>query len=768
MCKRTKLKINSTIFLLLFLLGTEFISAQQRIGLVLSGGGAAGIAHIGVLKALEERGIPIDYITGTSAGALVGSLYACGYSPEEIEEYVLSEDFQLMTSGKLNTDKQFLFRKDDVNANVLNFSFSRDSILKKSIPLNLVTPSLLDYELLRIMGLTSASRDNDFNKLFVPFRCVASDIVNKKSVVFSKGNLNEAVRASMTYPLYVNPIKIENVVLFDGGLYNNFPVDVMYHDFHPDFIIGSKVADNPKAISEKDFIGLINQMMTTPTNFELPCREGITIEPKTTVGTFDFDMVKQAIQDGYIAAKMQLDSLEKFIANKTTKEELSLKRKLFRSHLDTMVISTISNNYNRKRDIAYARKSMIRTRKNEFLSPDKLEKRYFRLYATTQIEYILPTLQKKPDSTFNLDLKITKSKDFKVDVGGHFSSRAVNTGYLGLTFRSLGKVASSIHAESYFGKFYGSAKADINIEIPSVFPISVSGYFTLNRWDYFRSFATFFEDVKPSFLVQNEVYGGIKFKMPLGNNSKLTWDGRYFGLEDDYYQTESFTNKDTADFTIFSGFTFSGEYLFNTLNRKQFASSGNYFLLKARYVNGLENTYPGTTSIFKDTLTKKHAWLSLQAEVQSFVFDYKIFHLGIHAKGVYNTQSLFSNYTSSLLSLPSFNLIPDAETYFLPEYRSPQFLGFGLNLIFTLYKNIDLRGDGYIYQPIIELRNRPDGTIGFDQSLNSTSYLFSSSLIYHSPVGPIRATFNYFPKQARPFAFQISYGYVLFNERAIR
>jgi NTE family protein len=160
--------------------------------------------------------------------------------------------------------------------------------------------------------------------------------------------------------------------------------------------------------------------------------------------------------------------------------------------------------------------------------------------------------------------------------------------------------------------------------------------------------------------------------------------------------------------------------------------------------------------------------LSLQAEVQSFVFDYKIFHLGIHAKGVYNTQSLFSNYTSSLLSLPSFNLIPDAETYFLPEYRSPQFLGFGLNLIFTLYKNIDLRGDGYIYQPIIELRNRPDGTIGFDQSLNSTSYLFSSSLIYHSPVGPIRATFNYFPKQARPFAFQISYGYVLFNERAIR
>ncbi len=768
MCKRTKLKVISTIFLVLFLICSHLSNAQQRIGLVLSGGGAAGIAHIGVLKALEERGIPIDYITGTSAGALVGSLYACGFSPEEIEMYVLSEDFQLMTSGKLNSDKQFLFRKEDVNANVLSFSFSKDSILKKSIPLNLVTPSLLDFEMLKIMGLTSASKSNDFNQLFVPFRCVASDIVNKKSIIFSKGNLNEVVRASMTYPLYINPIKIDNAILFDGGLYNNFPVDVMYHDFHPDFIIGSKVAENPKAINERDFIGLINQMMTTPTNFQLPCNEGLIIEPRTEVGTFDFNLVKQAIQDGYVATIKQLDSLETLITKRITKEELTKKRLLFKSEIKDLFVSSISSDYNKKRDLTYARKSLIRSQKNELLSFEKLEKRYFRLYATPQIEYILPTLQKKQDSTFNLDLKITKSKDFKVDVGGHFSSRAVNTGYLGITFRSLGRVASSIHAESYFGKFYGSAKADLNIEIPSVYPISFSGYFTLNRWDYFRSFATFFEDVKPSFLVQNEIYGGIKLKMPLSNNSNLSWDARSFRLEDDYYQTQSFTSKDTADYTIFSGFTFSGELLKSSLNRKQFASSGNFLLFQARYVNGLENTYPGTTSILKDTLSKNHSWLSLQAEFQSFVFKNKLFHLGIHTKGVFNTQSLFANYTASLLSLPSFNLIPDAETYFLPEYRSPQFIGIGVNLIFSIYKNIEIRGDGYIYQPIIELRQRPDGTIGFDPAINSTSYLFSMSLIYHSPIGPLRATLNYFPNQTNPFAFQISYGYVLFNERAIR
>jgi NTE family protein len=419
-----------------------------------------------------------------------------------------------MTSGKLSPDKEFLFRKEDINAQVLSFSFSKDSILKKSLPLNIITPSLLDYELMRIMGLTSASINHDFDQLFVPFRCLASDIVHKKSISFKNGNLNEAIRASMTYPLYINPIKINNIILFDGGLYNNFPIDVMYQDFHPDFIIGSKVTDNAETKSERDFIGLINQMMTIPTNFQLPCNEGIVIEPKSKIGTFDFGLAKQAIQDGYQSAQIYLDSIEKLVVSRISKDELNKRREQFKRHIDELRVSSISNNFNGKKDIRYARKSMIKSGKNEILSIEKLEKRYFRLNATSQIDQILPTLQKKSDGTFNLDLKISKANDFKVDVGGHFSSRAVNMGYLGITYRTLGKVASSIHAESYFGKFYGSAKADFTIEIPSVYPVSANGYFVLNRWDYFRSFATFFEDVKPSFLVQNEIYGGLKLKMP--------------------------------------------------------------------------------------------------------------------------------------------------------------------------------------------------------------------------------------------------------------
>ena len=746
----------------------SFSHAQQRIGLVLSGGGATGLAHIGVIKALEERGIPIDYITGTSAGALVGSMYAAGYSPDEIEAYVLSDDFQLMTKGRLKTSQRFLYKENDLDASLINFSFSKDSILKKSLPTNFITSSFLDFEMLRLLGTTGAVCGGDFDSLFIPFRCVASDISNKKSIVFSKGNLNQAVRASMTYPFYINPIRVNGTLLFDGGLYNNFPADIMYHDFNPDFIIGSNVSNNAKPPQESDLISQVTNMLVSYSDFTLPCDAGILIQPKTTISTFEFENVQEAIREGYNSTILYLDSIQTHITRKVLKAELDEKRRKFRENLGDFQISSISTNTIGKKDLSYIRKSLIHGRKDEIIDYPTFEKRYFRLYATPQIDFIYPTVQQKKDSTFNLSLDVRKSKELRLDVGGHFSSRPVNTGYFGLTYRSIGKTASSIQASSYFGKFYGSAKLNYTFEIPSTYPISASAYFVMNRWDYFRSFATFFEDVQPSFLVQNEMYYGVKFNHPIGNNSKSSFDYRMFNLYDDYYQTENFTNKDTSDITEFDGSSLSWEFIRNSLNRKQFASSGHYFMFKARYVAGKETSMPGSTSVSNDTTMKNHSWISFKTEFQSYLISNRFFHLGLHGRGVFNSQSLFTNYTASLLAMSSFSPIPDAETFFLPEYRSPQHLGAGLNFIFSPTSKIDIRLDGYFYQPFVILVKNADGSPSYSKPFKGDTYMASASAILHTFLGPIRATLNYFPKQVTPLYFQVSYGYVLFNERAIR
>ncbi|MCX8486738.1 MAG: hypothetical protein ORN53_06125 [Crocinitomicaceae bacterium] len=268
--------------------------------------------------------------------------------------------------------------------------------------------------------------------------------------------------------------------------------------------------------------------------------------------------------------------------------------------------------------------------------------------------------------------------------------------------------------------------------------------------------------------MQNEAYGGIKVKLPLGNNARWTFDARYFSLEDDYYQSDQFTNKDTADYTRFYGTALSLEYTKKSLNKKQFATEGHFFQVKSRYVNGFERTVPGTTSILKDTVEKDHQWLSLQAEFQSFFLKNGPFHLGFHGKTVLNSQSLFANYTASLLSMPAFNLIPDMETFFLPEYRATQYVSLGTNLIFELANKLDLRLDVYYFQPIVQLQQNQDGTIQYGKPLQVHSMVASSSILYETPIGPVRATLNYFPSQESPLFFQLSFGYILFNERAVR
>lgn len=758
-------------FLIVFTLtiATSVAGYSQKVGVVLSGGGAAGFAHIGVLKALEERGIPIDYITGTSAGALVGAMYACGYSPKEIESYVLSDVFQVMASGKLEWNQQFLFQKDYNDASLIGFGFSKDSILKKSLPTNFIKPSLLDFEMMRIFGATGTSYGDNFDSLFVPFRCVASNIVKKESVVFKNGKLNQAVRASITYPFFINPIRINGELLFDGGLYNNFPSDIMYTNFDPDYIIGSNVSGNAVLPTEDDLISQLTNMLVSHTNFNLPCDDGIIIYPKTDVRTFGFSEVQTTIDDGYKSTIAYLDSIELHVSRRVTEEELKERRDQFKRGVLPIKVNSINiTSSQKKSDISFVRQSILKNNRKENIDYSLLKKRYFRINAIPQLEYLYPTLDLDEDSTFTMNIRVRKAKDFKVEVGGHFSSRPINMGYVGLTYYNLGKVALRAKAESYFGKFYASVKTELEIQFPFYYPISITPYFAQNRWDYFRSSTSFFEDIKPSFLLQKEVYAGVKIKMPLGNAIKSTVDYRMFELKDQYYQTPTFLSIDTADFTRFTGQTVSWEFEQNTLNRKQFANSGHQLAFKLRYVNGKERSISGSTSIEKIDLAKNHDWLHLEADLQSFVIDKTHFHWGLHFKGVLSTQKLFSNYKASILSAPSFAPFPDVNTLFLDEYRSPIHAGAGTNIVFTLRKNWDLRIDAYWYQPFKMILLNDDGSFSYSKPFKGESYLASGSLIFNSPIGPVRLTLNYFPEMKKPLLFQFSYGYILFNERAIR
>lgn len=758
--------MNRFILLVISIFFVSYSSNAQKVGLVLSGGGATGFAHIGVMKALEENQIPIDYISGTSSGALIGALYAIGYSPKEIEAYVLSPRFQLLVQGEIEQYHRFFYQQDEINADLIKISFSADSIYQRFFPTKFVNSTYLDYEMMRIFGTAGESVQGDFSKLMVPFNCVSSDITHKKSVLFTKGKLNQVIRSSITFPFFIHPIKIDNNLLFDGGLYNNFPADIMNSSFQPDFIIGSNVSSNYKAAEENDVISQVINMMVSHTNFKLPTEHGILIQPKTGVTTFEFEEISSAIQAGYTSTLLLIDSIKQKVNRRTSIHELTTKRNLFKAKIVPFKISSITPNTGSQKSDNFIQKSILPTQ--SIIDSAIFSKNYFRLTSNPAINFSYPILHLKKDSTYHLDLTVRKSKEIDLEVGGLFSSRSVNTGYIGFSYSTLKNQLLKLKVNSYFGKFYGSLKLSGEYQFATRLPLTLTGYYVMNRWDYFRSLSSFFEEVKPSFLVQNEIYEGINIKHPVGNHAKSTYDFRFFRTSDKYYQTENFTNKDTTDFTAFQGINLRWNIEYNTLNRKQFANKGKFFGLKMKYVKGTEDSESGSTSIVKYSLTKNHTWFSIQPEFQWYFFQKSKFNMGVHLKSTFSSQSLFSNYTASILSMGDFSPFPDCQTIFLPEYRSPQFLGVGTNFIFSLHKTLDVRVDTYLYQPFKELTKNNLLMGDYDKPTLLSEYIVSSSLIYTSPIGPLRLAMNYFPKQKNPVFVQFSYGYMLFNERAIR
>lgn len=198
----------------------------QSVGVVMSGGGAKGLYHIGVLEALEENGIPIDYVAGTSMGSIVAALYAAGYSPSEMREIVASGVVKEWVSGRIDPNYMPYYRQVGRVPSFfrLRLDFRNTEPGKRfRIPTNLISSTPVDMALLELLAPATAAAGGDFDNLMVPFLCVASDMNAREGVVLRDGDLGEAVRSSMSIPLVFKPMKIDSMLLYDGGIYDNFP-----------------------------------------------------------------------------------------------------------------------------------------------------------------------------------------------------------------------------------------------------------------------------------------------------------------------------------------------------------------------------------------------------------------------------------------------------------------------------------------------------------------------------------------------------------------
>ena len=755
------------IISLLMLLQPSLFYAQ-KVGVVLSGGGADGIAHIGVLKALEENNIPIDYIAGTSMGALIGAMYAAGYAPAEMEFMVHQEKFKKWAIGEIEDQHIYYFKKRESDAGWINFKFSLDTLIQTSLPTNLISPVPVDFGLMEFFAKPTAASGGNFDSLFIPYRCVASNITDKRQEVFRKGDLGQCVRASMSFPFYIKTINIENKLYFDGGLYNNFPTDVMYDNFKPDIIIGSNVSESLTPPNEDDLISQVKSIfITRGSSIELPIKV-ITIAPKVGfVGLFDFDKPDKLIASGYTEAINKMEQINASILRKVSNDYLKQKRKYFRDTAPKLVFNEVDVKGLSKNQRDYVRK-LLGLKNNSIITFEELKPKYFRLAADQKIKQIYP-LAKVDINTgyYKLALKIKKEKDIFLSFGGNFSSRPVNAAYIAAQYNYLAKIGVSIFGNTYFGRFYGSYQVKTKIDFPSKLPFYIEASFTRNRWDYFRSSTAFFEESKPSYLVQNENYFDINAGLPAKNKAKICIGANTSNLFDRYYQTKFFTQADTTDRTDFLLITPYIYYERNTLNRKQFANAGTFLSLKFRYVFGNEITNPGTTSSEQLFETAYHEWFQFKLSYENYYKRRGRLRLGFATETVFASQDFFANYTASILAAPQFNPIPEAKTIFLEKYRAHNYTSFGLKNVINIYSSLDLRIEAYVFQAYQSILQDQDLRAYYSDLFSKRIFIASTALVYQTPIGPLSLNINYYSANEKPYSILFSFGYIMFNKRAL-
>jgi len=442
---------------------------RPKVGLVLSGGGAKGAAHIGVFKLLEELDIPVDCIVGTSIGSIMGGLYSLGYSAGELDSIMMAVDWDVvMTDSPLRRNISFEDKKRDEKLliklpfkNRSEYVEAREDVKGKRTALKMQTSSrgsfLNNIPLALVEGqylhsiftqMTVGYQDDvDFNKFPIPFACVAVDIKSKEQVVFHNGDIVNAIRSSMSIPAYFAPVKMGDSLLVDGGIVNNFPVDVA-KEMGADIIIGVDLHKYDKARNNDvqnlgDMLGSLLVIMNGTKYQEGLDNSDVVISPNTTsfgVLGFDNKSLKALIDTGYCASLKQVEALRKiaeeqhsfgahnrYVKGDRSRDAINLMR-------DSVKVDILSLSGGQPREMNYLMKKS-RVKLGDYVTAEEIDQLVDAFYLTgsfSKVEYSL--VGDRMDSVFNLKMKFTPEKLHQLGGGARFDSEEMASILLNASF----------------------------------------------------------------------------------------------------------------------------------------------------------------------------------------------------------------------------------------------------------------------------------------------------------------------------------------------
>lgn len=741
------------------------LPARETVGLVLSGGGAKGIAHIGVIKALEDNDIPVDYVAGTSMGAIVGSLYSCGWTPEKMLGLIESPGFKYWSSGTINKKNEYLVSMPSPTPKWVTFNFGdseNNNIFSHIIPTSLINPIPMNLEFLELYSpYTEQCREN-FNELFVPFRCVTSDVYHKRKIVLKSGSLGDAVRASMSFPLVFRPIEIDSVLVYDGGIYDNFPVDVMKNDFNPDFIIGVSVSGPDGKPKKGNIYSQLEDMIIQNNNYDLPADEGIKIQvPVLNFGVLDWNKAQEIYEIGYKTGLSMVDSIKKRLPARESLAELNQRRKTFATKTPKVEFDSIKVTGATPSQTRYLESLFEPRRKKgkgfQTIDLEDVKSGYYRAVTEGKLYNLLPQAEFNENGKNVLLLEASVKSPWGVGVGGWITSSTNSMLYLTAGYHTLNFNSLDIDLGGWLGQSYYAAQLKGRIALSSNYPSYIEVMGVVSRQKYYDSEILFYQSDTPSYINDVEEFGQVNYSWSMGHSAR-GYVGVAYGREANIFYPKMDSEyipmyKDKSVYHI--GALKSGIEL-NTLNNLMYPSNGKEWNLNV-FLSHEESKF---VTHDNGQVKKWHPHITGSAELLwKHYFDiHKNFSLGGMINGVMTITKLYQDYTCTMIHAPAFAPTPSTKNYFNPGFRSTNYLAAGIVPIWMPIEHVQLRGDFYAFMPVRHIGENSDRMAYYDGWLKKPEFIGEIAAVYNFPFASLSMYVNYLSTPKNSWNFGINFG----------
>lgn len=543
---------------------------RPRVGVVLSGGGAKGFAHIGVLKVIEESGLPIDYIAGTSMGSIVGGLYSIGYSPETMIRLVKEQNWDAVMSDAI--PRKYISVDDKIldRHYLATFPFRNRKIEMKSAIYDGAMVNLL------LARLTSPVYNiRNYSELSVPFLCVAADIETAEAYEMTRGNLQRSIRASMSIPFYFTPVEVDGRLLIDGGMRNNFPVHNL-RDKGLDIIIGVNVQrDFRKKDDLNSLVKILDQMIAmTDIDANMKAQEDVDIHIKPNLSNFgmmDFNYYDTIIALGEQAARQYLPEFKRLADSIKSIEDYTLERPDIEP-LDTIFVISLKVKGVKQESENFIKKSLGK-HYPATMAIDDIETSIMRIYATGYFSDIWYELEPAVKGV-NLVIHCKEREEETVSVAAHYDSDYGIGILANVTLKNILKfpTRSTLSADINIAEdpyFKLRLHSNVSQKFKYGVDLSVISLFMNQYSDYV---------INNSYSVQdNKLDIFFEFMPNLKRQFRIGTVANYVHLRDNLIHTVSSDNYDFISYAYFN-------YYINNEDSPTFASRGWKFNLNGKYI----------------------------------------------------------------------------------------------------------------------------------------------------------------------------------------